>query len=810
MADQTTEAIAPPAAVAIVDRPLAHDARAGNVEARTLPAIDIMIVTYKSARWLDGFFNSLKRLDYPAGCLRLLCVDNGSGDDTVETLRVAAAGLPFGIEIVEAGRNLGFTGGYAEAFRRGQADYFFVVNVDTVIEPDAVRLLIERLERDATIGIAEARQAPNEHPKYYDPITGETSWCSGACMMVRAAALRAVGGFDDLFYMYAEDVDLSWRMWLRGWRCVYVRDAVVQHFTEQLDPDRNPQWQHYFSMRNGAMMRVMYGTWRDIVVHYGAMLRVATLSRNPIWHRRLTVKAMLASLQRFPRAWSGRPARAHRGPHPWVFFNGWLYGRHLRDRALEQESLDLISAAETAERTMDRPGSAIEHITVEEQVRVGGVDRRAIRMSDSAEVTFHLAVTSGAELSGAIAAPDGAGGPAAAGQFSLRQDGRVIWRGEVVSDGEAKRGWQPFRVALDRSADGRPARVTLRFDQIRQLEQGVCGDLRLHHRAVDMSAAAAGSTGDLPRVSIVIPTHNRANRLERVVRRVMAQDVPAGTFEVLLIDSRSSDETPAVVERLVAQNRSLRGFRCEQPGAAAARNIGLHESRGEMIVLLDDDILVAPDFLRRVLAAHRRHPGHVLLGRIVAPWDDCVDPFHRYLLQAEDVNRYDFRDPLDVPATHFYTGCVGIPRSALGELRFDDRFCVYGVEDIEFGYRLLSGGLRMAYVPGIDVWHDYYPRYREFRTKKFKAGYSLGYFLRQHPHLAPRFLFERRVRWLSPIMHMTQVLVVPLAALLYGLERIRYTTGPINRVLFHWIYHDLRLRMYAGMRRFNRGAAPPK
>ncbi len=779
-------------------------------EMQALPAVDVMIVCYNSERWLDGFVDGLSRLDYPADRLRLVCIDNGSKDRTVERLRAAATKLPFAVEIVAGGQNRGFAGGYSEAFRRGAGEYYFVVNVDTVVESDAVRRLIGALQLDATIGIAEAKQAPNEHPKYYDPITGETSWCSGACMMVRATALQQVGGFYEPFFMYAEDVDLSWRMWLHGWRCVYVPEAVVQHFTEQLDPDRNPQWQHYFSMRNGALMRVMYGSRADILYHYAAMLRVAILSRAPMWHRRLVLKAMVGSWRRLGAAWKERRTRAARGGHPWVFFNGWLYGRHARDLALAHESTDLVDALATAERRVDRPVSTTDHIVVRERVRVGGIDRRAIQMFDTAEVVFHVDVTSPTDLCGAFAAPEDAWKPDSAAVFTVRQDEEVICREELQPRGDRLPGWRPFQVRLSRAPEGRLSRIALRFEQINGLEWGLIGDLRLKHRASPMAPETGGGAGrDAPRVSIVIPTHNRCDRVGRVIRRIMTQDVPRETYEVIVVDSNSSDDTRAVLRRLEAEYDSLKARRCERPGAAAARNLGLAEARGELIILLDDDILVGSDFLRKYLAAYRWNGDRVLLGQIVAPWEDSVDPFHRYLMQAQDVNRYDFADPSDVPASYFYTACVGIPRAALRGLRFDDSFMVYGVEDIEFGYRLLRDGVRMTYVPEIEVWHEYFPHYGGFRKKKYKAGYSLGYFLEQHPGLATQFTFERRIRWMSPLVRATQWLLSPLAGLSYVFERIRYRGGPVGRLLYRWMYFDLRLRMYAGMRRFRRGATPP-
>ena len=89
--------------------------------------------------------------------------------------------------------------------------------------------MLEALARPG-VGATEGRQLPVELPKVYDPVTGETEWASGCCMMIRRSAFEAVGGFDDHFFpMYCDDVDLSWRLRLAGHRIVHVPLAAVFH-----------------------------------------------------------------------------------------------------------------------------------------------------------------------------------------------------------------------------------------------------------------------------------------------------------------------------------------------------------------------------------------------------------------------------------------------------------------------------------------------------------------------------------------------------------------------------------------------------
>jgi len=776
-----------------------------------------MAVAYNSRRWLPGFLASLARLDYPPERLRLIVIDNGSTDDSVAYLRSAAASLPFQMDIVETKQNLGFAGGHNVGFQHGRSDYYFVVNLDTEVGPDAIDKLVNALESDPRAGIAEARQSPHEHPKYFDPVTGETSWCSGACMMIRPAALQAIGGgFEESFFMYAEDVDLSWRMWLRGWKCVYVRDAVVQHFTESLNTDKPPKFQHYHMMRNGALMRIMYDSAGEVLIHYLAMLRLAVASRNPWWHRRLTLKAAIASLFMLPAALKRRKALRSHMPHPWVFFDGWLYGRHLRDIALNEAVnetciKDLTGSPGPARKRLGKDLPVDSHITHQSQVAIGSTVRPAYVVFDTGELAFDVHVPVGGRLRGWVAAPPDTWNNKAAGRFEIVQDGRVLQTIQLRLNRTDHRAWVEFDVPLRGNETGDSAQLVLRFVGERDLAWGLWGGVRVClDKPVPPMEFPSPQVQTTLAISVVIPTHNRAEGVARVVHRLMAQDIDPDAFEIIVVDSNSRDNTPAALAALAARYPRLTALRCDKPGAAAARNMGINRAAAPLVLLLDDDILVAPDLLKRLLDAHRKHPERILLGNIVAPWEGTTEPFHRYLQQAQDVNIYDFKDDMDVPPNYFYTACVAIPKCVLRDTRFDEGFRVYGVEDIEFGFRLLTDDVRMIYLRDARVWHEYHPQFAEYARKKRRAGYSLGYFLKTHPQHAHRFTFERRVvkyhRWIGLACR----LGTPVANVLMLWERVRRTTGPVNRPLFKWYYADLRIKMYGGLEQFRRGEEPPR
>jgi GT2 family glycosyltransferase len=104
---------------------------------------------------------------------------------------------------------------------RGDRDVLVLVNPDTYLSPDCLATLVGVLDDDS-VGIAEARQIPLEHPKSFDPVTGDTPWASGCLMALRASVFEALGGFEPAFFLHGDDVDLSWRVRLAGLRVLHV------------------------------------------------------------------------------------------------------------------------------------------------------------------------------------------------------------------------------------------------------------------------------------------------------------------------------------------------------------------------------------------------------------------------------------------------------------------------------------------------------------------------------------------------------------------------------------------------------------
>ncbi|RYX89515.1 MAG: glycosyltransferase family 2 protein [Comamonadaceae bacterium] len=150
------------------------------------------------------------------------------------------------------GVSLGFAEGHNRLFSaRGNDSDFIIINPDCVFGQSSIDRLLFRKSIEKTCGIVEARQWPWEHPKEYDDLSGETPWASGAAQLIDGKFYREISGMDERYFLYLEDVDLSWQAWLSGRRVIYERAACVAHYTNGpfYRADLLSQ-EEYYSLRN--------------------------------------------------------------------------------------------------------------------------------------------------------------------------------------------------------------------------------------------------------------------------------------------------------------------------------------------------------------------------------------------------------------------------------------------------------------------------------------------------------------------------------------------------------------------------------
>jgi N-acetylglucosaminyl-diphospho-decaprenol L-rhamnosyltransferase len=283
-------------------------------------SVSAVVVSYNSAGYLPDCLRSLRS----EGVTSVVVVDNASADGSAA---VVAADDP-GVGVVQTGANLGF----GTAANRGVAatagEYVLIMNPDTVVEPGTVKALSDALDNDPGLAVVgprienldgtlypSVRRFPdltvafghaflglvwprNPFTRRYrmldwdhDRPSTDVDWVGGACILVRRTAFEMVGGFDEAYFMYVEDVDLCWRLGQAGWRVGYEPGGRVVHAL-------------------GGSSRAM--PYRMIAEHHRSLLRF--VSKSSEGARRGLVPVVAAGLAvRTLAAWAHH---ALEGPRP--------------------------------------------------------------------------------------------------------------------------------------------------------------------------------------------------------------------------------------------------------------------------------------------------------------------------------------------------------------------------------------------------------------------------------------------------------------------------------------------------------------
>ncbi len=220
--------------------------------------VSVVVVNYRGVDDTIFCLRELTNLDFPADRLEIICVDNASGDDSMARLTAQA---PEGVVLVQSPRNGGFTGGCNLGVQHATGEFLAFINNDARPDRRWVSEALRVLARDATIGCIASKVLDWEgtgvdffdaaltwYGMGYKPGAGapyaggaqeprDVLFATGAAMVIRASTFAAVGGFDERFFMFYEDVDLGWRLNLLGHRVRYVPSSVVFH-------------KHHASMKN--------------------------------------------------------------------------------------------------------------------------------------------------------------------------------------------------------------------------------------------------------------------------------------------------------------------------------------------------------------------------------------------------------------------------------------------------------------------------------------------------------------------------------------------------------------------------------
>lgn len=286
------------------------------------PSVDVslIIVHRGGVNMLRDCLNSLE-----ASCSGLsweaILVDNGSTDGSQ---RMVMEEFP-AMTLLDMQANLGFTKGNNVGIARARGRYIVLLNNDTVALPRCFSQAVRYLDHDRKIGVAglkllnedgsrqlSCRRFPsfqqalfnryslltklfpkNPYSRSYlmpdvDDSIRDVDWVSGACMVIRRRVIKQIGGLDERFFMYSEDVDYCLRAWQRGWRVTYLPVGEVYHLIGQTSSrfPFMPLTQRHLSM------------YKFYKKHYSRELLFLDLTTGLMVFLRMTLQLLTITLQR--------------------------------------------------------------------------------------------------------------------------------------------------------------------------------------------------------------------------------------------------------------------------------------------------------------------------------------------------------------------------------------------------------------------------------------------------------------------------------------------------------------------------------
>lgn len=224
---------------------------------------------------------------------------------------------------------------------------------------------------------------------------------------------------------------------------------------------------------------------------------------------------------------------------------------------------------------------------------------------------------------------------------------------------------------------------------------------------------------DFPTVTVIVPTYNRNHFVERAFVSLVEQDYPSDKLEIIVIDDGSTDQTHEILLRFQSEYPNFRYLQQINSGPATARNAGLREARGEIILFMDDDCIADDKWVRELIRAYEDPEVGGVAGRIqfVPPADNIAN---RCAARSTGDGQ-----PIDANGqiAFFVTANASFRRAVLEQVGgFDTAFPHAAQEDLDLSFRVKSRGWKLLYSDTAIVHHYHHHTIRGDLKRCFQIG----------------------------------------------------------------------------------------
>lgn len=228
------------------------------------PLVSVIIVGYNALSYLRTCIESVLDSSYPR--IEVIFIDNGSHDGSYDHA-CKIFGTDSRCKILETGANMGTVGGNIVGARQATGEYLYFLNVDTRVDSAFIANALSVARSDKDVGAVQSKVLMMRDPKLVDCVANvmdemgdvysvgngemDSAWsnipgvrffATSCALLVRKNAFEQIGGFDEDFFMYYDDLDLCWRLGLYGYRILFAPDSVVFHVGQYFFKDSSQRY----------------------------------------------------------------------------------------------------------------------------------------------------------------------------------------------------------------------------------------------------------------------------------------------------------------------------------------------------------------------------------------------------------------------------------------------------------------------------------------------------------------------------------------------------------------------------------------
>lgn len=272
------------------------------------PFVTIIVLQYSNSSDTVKCLDSLVKIRYPN--FKVLVVDNGSNQTEQDIIKKYLKNSGHSHwPLIHNQANLGYAGGNNVGIKRALsegADYIFILNNDTTIEPDALDKLVAAAEAEPTVGLVGPAIKEPERTVYY----GKISWLKtelehvaapsatqhlklkeylpGAALLIKRKVIEKIDDFDEIFFLYFEDADFCFRAQLDGFKLKSVPEALVSHYVSRSTEQLGSLLLLRYHVRNALIFNSLNAPWtiKPFLIFWAVYLLLKNLLKSFVFSQK--------------------------------------------------------------------------------------------------------------------------------------------------------------------------------------------------------------------------------------------------------------------------------------------------------------------------------------------------------------------------------------------------------------------------------------------------------------------------------------------------------------------------------------------